>query len=103
MKELTKEYISDLIEQSGMTKVEFAAKMGYSQRQYLDSVLNNKKKDVYTVVKMAEILNIPLMEFIGLEEPPKTVFGCLYVHGKPHIVKNKKEIQDLLNDVVEPS
>lgn len=99
MIELTKEYISNLIEQRGMTKAEFATKMGYSQRQYLDAVLNTQKKDINTVVKMAEALDIPLLEFIGLKETPKTVYGCLCINGVVKAVKSKQEILDLLEEV----
>lgn len=99
MKELTKEYISSLIEQSGMTKTEFAAKMGYTQRQYLDAVLNNKKKDIATVVKMAEILNIPLLDFIGVSEsaPEDNIHGCIYINNTWHQINNKEELVKLIN------
>ena len=98
MVELTKEYISDLIERQGMTKSEFAAKMGYTQRQYLDALLNNKKKDINTVVKMAEVLGIPLLEFIGAEEDTvkDRFFGCLFINGKGHVFYSKNDIEDFL-------
>lgn len=101
MVELTKEYISDLIERQGMTKSEFAAKMGYTQRQYLDALLNNKKKDINTVVKMAEVLGIPLLEFIGAKEDPvkDRVFGCLYINGKGRLVKSKDDIEKALEEL----
>lgn len=100
MKELSKDYISALIEQRGMTKTEFAEKMGYAKRQYLDAVLNNKKKDIATVAKMAEVLGIPLLEFIGVKEvDTHKVYGCIYVDNKPHLVGSKKDIEDLMNKI----
>lgn len=98
MIELTKEYISSLIEQRGMTKAEFAAKMGYKERQYLDAALNNKKKDISTVVKMAEVLGMPLLDFIGESDNQRgRIYGVLYVNGSPIIVDNRKQIEDLLD------
>lgn len=101
MVELTKEYISDMIERQGMTKSEFAAKMGYTQRQYLDALLNNKKKDINTVVKMAEVLGIPLLEFIGAKEDTvkDRVFGCLYINGKARLVNSKVDIEKVLAEL----
>ena len=103
MIELTKEYISTLIEQRGMTKSEFAAKMGYPKRQYLDAVLNNQKKDINTVVRMADVLGIPLLEFIGENASQRNygLYGVIYVNGIPEIVNNRQDIQDILNKTSE--
>lgn len=99
MIELTKEYISGLIEQRGMTKVEFAAKMGYKERQYLDSVLNNKKKDITTVVKMAEVLGMPLLEFIGETQPERTIYGQVFVDRKPYQINSMEDLEALLKEL----
>lgn len=93
---LTKEYITGLIAAKGMTKSEFAEKMGY-KRQNLDAMLDSQKKDINTVVKMSEVLNIPLLEFIGLQQHTDTIYGVLYVNGEPNIVRNRGEVKDLLN------
>lgn len=95
---LNKEYIKGLIEERGMTKAEFAAKLGIA-RQNLDTLLNSQKKDIHMVIKMAEILDIPLMEFIGLEERKNTIYGCLYVNGVPKIVSSAEEILAILTEM----
>ena len=92
---LTKEYITGLIAAKGMSKAEFASKMGIV-RQNLDAMLDSKKKDINTVVKMSEVLGIPLLEFIGMQQPTDTIYGILYVNGKPNIVNNREEIEELL-------
>jgi len=100
MKELTKEYITALIEQQGMSKAEFASKMGYA-RQNLDVMLATKKKDIAMVVKMSEVLGIPLLDFIGENDfvPENKVHGCIYVNNKPYLVNSKEDIEALLKEL----
>lgn len=95
MIELTKEYIVSLIERQGMTKADFASQMGYA-RQNLDVMLSSKKKDIATVVRMSEILNIPLLEFIGEESSTQPLYGCLYVNGIPTLINNREDVEALL-------
>ena len=72
---LTKERITELISQKGMSKAEFAKRIGI-ERNNLDVYLNAKKKDVSLVIKMAEALDLNLYDFLGLKEPDaKDVFG----------------------------
>ncbi len=94
---LTKEYITGLISAKGMSKAEFASRMGIV-RQNLDAMLESKKKDINTVVKMSEVLGIPLLEFIGMQQHTDSIYGVLYVNGKPVIVNNREEIEALLNN-----
>ena len=93
---LSKEYILGLVASKGMSKAEFSSKMGIA-RQNLDSLLDSKKKDINTVIKMAEVLDIPFMEFIGMQPKEDVIYGCLWVNGKPQIVNNKEEILNLIN------
>ena len=92
---LTKDYITGLIAAKGMSKAEFASKMGIV-RQNLDAMLDSKKKDINVVVKMAEVLDMPLLEFIGMKPKGNTIYGCLYVDDKPIIVNNREDIDNLL-------
>ena len=64
-------------------------------------MLESKKKDINTVVKMSEVLEIPLLDFIGLQLHADTIHGVLYVNGKPEIVNNRKEIEELLKKIPE--
>lgn len=97
--ELTKERITDLISRKGLTKAEFAKRLGIS-RTNLDYYLDAKKKDVKMVIKMAKALGMDLYEFIGYEEPePPKVYGCLYVDGVPHLVNSRAEVVALLDGI----
>lgn len=95
---LSKDFIYSLVAYKGMTKAEFAKKVGL-ERNNLDSALNSKKKDINFVIKMAEALDLPLMTFIGAESGELNMFGCIYVNGVPVIVNSRKEIEELLEKV----
>lgn len=96
---LTKERITELISQKGLTKAEFAKKIGI-ERNNLDVYLNAKKKDINLVIKMADALDLGLYEFLGMTEPDaKVIYGCLYVKGIPTLVNSKEEIIRLLNEL----
>ena len=93
---LTKERITDLINQKGMTKAEFAKRLGYD-RKNLDTYLNAKKKDINLVIKMAEALDLNLYDLLGLNEPgTRDVYGCLYIKGMPVLVNSKEELLELV-------
>ena len=91
---LPREYIVEQIIRKGMSKAEFASRMGIA-RQNLDSLLDSKKKDINTVIKMSEILEIPFLRFIGMEEKKTDIHGCLFVDGDPVVVKSKEELLKL--------
>ena len=96
---LTKERITDLLNQKGMSKAEFAKRLGY-ERNNLDAYLNAKKKDINLVIKMAEALDMNLYTLLGLPEPGgKDVYGCLYVKGIPVLVNSKEELLDLAKNL----
>jgi len=95
---LSKERITDLISQSGMSKAEFAKRLGF-ERNNLDAYLNSKKKDVNLVIKMADVLGMDLYEFLGVKEPEKDVFGWLFVRGMPVLVNCKEDVEKVLNSI----
>ena len=96
---LSKEKSTDLITQKGMSKVEFANRLGI-KRQNLDAYLDAQKKDIKLVVKMADVLGLSLYEFIGMPEPGvKDVYGCLYVKGRPVLVSSREDIVSLLDKI----
>ena len=94
---LTRDYILEQIARKGMSKAEFATKMGIA-RQNLDSLLDSKKKDINTVIKMSEVLGVPFLEFTGMQ-PKEDIHGCIYVNGKPVLVNSKEDIESLLKDI----
>lgn len=91
---LPREYIVEQIIRKGMSKAEFASKMGIA-RQNLDSLLDSKKKDINTIIKMSEILEIPFLRFIGMEERKTDIHGCIYVDGKPVLINGKEDLLKL--------
>lgn len=96
---LTKERITELITRKGMSKAEFAKRIGI-ERNNLDVCLNAKKKDINLVLKMAEALDLSLYDFLGLKEhETKEIYGCLYVKGIPTLVNSKEEIKALLDEL----
>lgn len=92
---LTRDYVLGLVAKKGMSKAEFASRMGIA-RQNLDSLLDSKKKDINTIIKMSEVLDIPFLDFIGIQPKKSDVRGCLYINDKPVLVNSKEELLELL-------
>ena len=96
---LSKERITELISRKGMSKAEFAKRLGY-ERNNLDAYLNAKKKDINLVIKMAEALDLNLYDLLGLNAPgAKDVYGCLYVKGMPVLINSKNELLELVKSL----
>ncbi len=96
---LSKEYILGLIESRRMSKAEFAKQMGIV-RQNLDAMLESKKKDINTVIKMAEVLDMPLDDFLyGKKSDEVQVHGFLKVNKSIVEVNNKGDLQRVLEDI----
>ena len=95
---LSKEYITGLIDKKGMSKAEFAKQMGVA-RQNLDALLESKKKDINTVIRMAEVLGMPLNEF--LYGRTTDVRGFLKFNGKIKEIQKKEDILDVLKEIEE--
>jgi len=91
---LTKDYILEQIARKGMSKAEFSSKMGIA-RQNLDALLDSKKKDINTIIKMSEVLDLPFLEFIGMKQKSEDIHGCIFVDGDPVIVNSKEELLKL--------
>lgn len=96
---LSKEYILGLIESRKMSKAEFAKQMGIV-RQNLDAMLDSKKKDINTVIKMAEVLNMPLGDFLyGKKGDEVQVRGFLKVNDSIIEVNNKDDLQRVMEEI----
>lgn len=88
------EHGDDLLVAAGLSKVMFAEKVGIVPQ-------NVKKlfatKNISTLAKVAEVLNVPLQILIyGQEQTPLDVHGCIFVNGKPHLIAQKEDIEELL-------
>ena len=91
---LTRDYILEQVARKGMSKAEFSSRMGIA-RQNLDALLESKKKDINTIIKMSEVLDIPFLEFIGMQKKSEDIHGCIFVDGNPIVVNSKQELLKL--------
>lgn len=88
------EHGDDLLVAAGLSKVQFAEKVGIVPQ-------NVKKlfatKNISTLAKVADILNVPLQILIyGQEQTTKDVHGCIFVNGTPNLISKKEDIEELL-------
>ena len=87
----------ELLTAAGLNKVQFAEKVGIAPQ-------NVKKlfgtKNLATLIKVGEILNISLQVLVyGKEQTSTDVHGCIYVDGKPHLISRKEDIEELLKSL----
>lgn len=94
---LSKDYILGLVEQRGMSKAEFAKQMGIV-RQNLDAMLESKKKDINTVIRMAEVLGLSLDEFLYGKQTVK-INGFVNVDDTIYTISRKEDLQKVLADI----
>lgn len=97
---LNKEYILGLIESRRMSKSEFAKQMGY-QRQNLDAMLESKKKDINTVIRMAEVLGMSLEEFLygKKDNAGVRVNGFVKVNDNIIEVTNRTDLERIVSEI----
>lgn len=91
------EHGDDLLVAAGLSKVQFAEKVGIVPQ-------NVKKlfatKNISTLAKVAEILNVPLQTLIyGQEQTTQDVHGCIFVNGTAHLIAKKEDIEELLSSL----
>lgn len=94
---LSKDYILGLVEQRGMSKAEFAKQMGIV-RQNLDAMLESKKKDINTVIRMAEVLGLSLDEFLYGKQTVK-INGFVSVDDTIYTISQKDDLQRVLAEI----
>ena len=87
----------ELLMAAGLNKVQFAEKVGIAPQ-------NVKKlfatKNITSLAKVSEVLNIPLQVLIyGQEQTSTDVHGCIYIGGKPHLISKKEDIEELLKSL----
>ena len=88
------EHGEELLAVAGLNKAQFAAKMGIIPQ-------NVKKlfatKNIVSLIKASEVLNIPLQVLLyGKEQPTTDIHGCIYIDGTPHLIAKKEDIEELL-------
>lgn len=95
---LTRDYVLEQVAKKGMSKAEFASRMGIA-RQNLDSLLDSKKKDINTIIKMSEVLEIPFLDFIGMRPKETDIHGCIYINGVPNLISCKEDLLKLAGEM----
>ena len=88
-----------MLKQKGISKAEFATQMGV-QRQNLDALLKSQKKDINTIIKMAEILEVPFDVFCGFTDAsdPQPQ-GIIKYKDHFYDIKTKQDLVNLLSVV----
>ena len=94
---ITKEKVEQMLKQKGISKAEFATQMGV-HRQNLDALLKSQKKDINTIIKMAEILEVPFDVFCGFTDAsdPQPQ-GIIKFHGHYYDINSKEDVLKLLD------
>lgn len=88
-------HATDLLLNAGLTKAKFSEKIGVA-RQNVQKVFETK--NVFTLIKASEILNVPLVTLIyGDTNPQTSIDGFVEINGTVHRIKDKKDIEGLLN------
>ncbi len=84
----------EMLSSAGISKVQFATIMGIAP-QNVNKLLATK--NVITLSKIATILNVPLQTIIyGREQQNKSIYGCIYYNGVPHLINKKEDLETIL-------
>ena len=85
--------IRELCKEKHTTMAEISAKIGINPVTLTQSL--NGNPTLSRLQEVADILGVSVSELF--EQPVKdTIYGCLYVNGKPHIINNKEDLSALM-------
>ena len=88
--------IKEICKEKHMTLAEVAAKIGINPITLTQSL--NGNPTLNRLQEVADILEVDISElFVPVVK--NTVYGCLYVNGRPFVVNSKNEILTLLKDI----
>ena len=91
------ENADELLNSRSISKAQFAKTMGVAP-QNINKLFSTK--NVFTLIKAADFLNIPLNVLInGNDASNKDVHGCIYIDGKPNLVNSKADLQTLVDSL----
>lgn len=85
-----------LLNNAGMNKAQFSERMGIARQNVLKLF---ETKNVVTLSKAATILNVPLSVLIYGNDSGDghAIDGFVEVDGKTHRIRNRKDIENLLD------
>jgi len=90
---LSKDYILSLIQKKGWSKAYFTEKMMGVKKQNLDALL--KTKNINTIIKLSEVLDIPVLQLIGME-PQQKFEGFVKKDGEIKEIRSEDDILKLV-------
>ena len=86
--------IKELCKEKHITMAQIADKIGINPITLSQSL--NGNPTLSRLQEVADILGVSVGELFDI--PVKeSIYGCLWVNGKPQIVNNKEEIENLIN------
>lgn len=86
----------EMLRNAGLTKAKFSEKMGIA-RQNVQKVFETK--NVFTLMRAAGILNVPLTVLIYGKESEYSIDGFVEVNGTTYRLKSREDIEDLLSRI----
>ena len=87
--------IKELCKEKGITMAEIAAKIGINPITLSQSL--NGNPTLSRLSEVASVLGVDVSELFVPKERP--LYGCLYVNGKPVIINNRTDIDNLLKTI----
>lgn len=89
-------HAEEMLRNAGMNKAQFSERMGIARQNVLKLF---ETKNVITLMKAADILNLPLLNLIyGNEsECGHAIDGFVEVDGKIHRLRTKQDIENILS------
>lgn len=91
-------HAEELLKQAGLTKAGFAGRMGVA-RQNVQKVFETK--NVFTLMRVARILNVPLTVLIYGRESEYSIDGFVEVNGTTYRLRSRKDIVALMSKIGE--
>ena len=91
------EHAEKFLKEKNITKAQLAKEMGVAP-QNINKLFGTK--NALTLSKIASYLNIPLQVLLfGNEEKERDIHGCIYVDRTAHLISNKQDLLDLVNEL----
>ena len=91
-------HAEELLKQAGLTKAGFAGRMGVA-RQNVQKVFETK--NVFTLMRAAGILNVPLTVLIYGKEAKPSIDGFVEINGVTYRLKSREDIVALMSKIGE--
>ena len=88
--------IKELCKEKHITMIEIADRIGINAVTLSQSL--NGNPTLSRLQQVADVLGVSVPDLF-VKPDSKSIFGCLYVNGAPHIVNNKDDVLNLLKEI----